>query len=159
MGHVGMDSMQDAHATTIRTCFRTLRLVAMTLVALLGSAGPQAIAEESEAYSVEVSDVTAKVGDHAVMLATLRLRDGYRILEAYNNRVGQLSSFDDGVAFEHKVVPAKVENGTLVFAVGLQATKPGRHAINGVFRVGYIEGTDSMSMVSIRLIANVIGTD
>ena len=56
-------------------------------MALGSSAGGRAVAEEPTAYIVEVSDVTAKVGDHAVMHATLRVRDGYRILEPYNNRV------------------------------------------------------------------------
>ena len=70
----------------------------------------------------------------------------------------KLSSWDDGVAFEREVVPAEVEGDALVFAVGLRATKPGKHPINGLFRVGYIHGTDDMSMVSVRLIANVTGT-
>lgn len=138
---------------------RAMTLAAALLGALAVSHGQPANAENDHPYSVEVSDVTAKVGDHAVMVATLRLRDGYRILEAYNNRVMQLSSFDDGVAFERKVVDAVIRDGTLVFAVSLRATKPGRHPINGVLRFGYIEGGDTMMMVSVPLIANVIGTD
>jgi hypothetical protein len=116
-------------------------------------------AGESEAYVVEVSDVTAKVGEPAVMRATLKARDGYRILKHYNNRVIQLSSFDDGVAFEQRVVPATLGEDTLVFEVPLHATKAGKHPINGVIRVGYIHGTDEMAMVSLRLIANVTGTE
>ena len=107
----------------------------------------------------KVSDVTAKVGEPVVMRATLRIRDGYRILRGYNNRVIELSSFDDGVAFERKTVPATLDEDALVFAVPLRATKRGRHPINGVFRVGYIHGTDEMAMVSVRLIANVTGTE
>jgi hypothetical protein len=136
------------------------RLRALSLAAaLLPAGGITAIAEEPTAYVVEVSDVTAKVGDHAVLLATLKIRDGYRILSAYNNRVIRLSSYDDGVAFERDMVPAKVEDGALVFAVGLQPTKPGKHPINGLLRVGYIQGTDEMAMVSVPLIANVTGTE
>jgi len=137
-------------------------LRACTLAALLalfaaGSLSP-ALADDPVPYAVEVSDVTAKVGEPTVLLATVRLRDGYRILEAYNNRVMQLSSWDDGVAFEHKVVDAAVREGALVFAVGLKPTKPGKHPINGVFRFGYIEG-DTMMMISVPLIANVTGTE
>ena len=99
-------------------------------MALGSSAGGRAVAEEPTAYIVEVSDVTAKVGDHAVMRATLRVRDGYRILEPYNNRVIQLSSYDDGVVFERKMVPAQLQEGALVFAVGLRATKPGKFALD-----------------------------
>jgi hypothetical protein len=93
------------------------------------------------------------------MRATLKVRDGYRILKHYNNRVIELSSFDDGVAFESKMVPATLDEDTLVFEVPLRATKAGKHPINGVFRVGFIQGTDDMYMVSLRLIANVTGIE
>jgi len=114
--------------------------------------------EESPAYAIEVSDVTAKVGERAVMKAKLRARDGYRILQSYNNRVIKLSAEDDGVAFEQEMVRASVEEGVLIFAVPLRATKPGKHPVNGVFRVGYIHDSDEMAMVSLRLIASVTGT-
>jgi hypothetical protein len=57
------------------------------------------------------------------------------------------------------MVRAKIEEGALVFAVPLRATKPGKHPVNGVFRVGYIHDTDEMAMVSLRLIASVTGTE
>jgi hypothetical protein len=135
----------------------------LAFVALAASAGVKAAAEETSAfpsaYDVQVSDVTARVGDPVVMRATLKVRDGYRILKHYNNRVIELSSFDDGVAFERKMVPATLDEDTLVFEVPLHATKAGKHPINGVFRVGYIQGTDDIYMVSLRLIANVTGTE
>jgi hypothetical protein len=114
--------------------------------------------EESPAYAIEVSDVAAKVGERAVMQAKLHVRDGYRILQSYNNRVIKLSAEDDGVAFEQEMVRASIEEGVLVFAVPLRATKPGKHPVNGVFRVGYIHDSDEMAMVSLRLIASVTGT-
>ena len=51
------------------------------------------------------------------------------------------------------------DEDALVFEVPLHATKPGKHPINGLFRVGYIHGTDELSMVSVPLIANVTGTE
>ncbi len=138
---------------------RASALVAVILISLGGSAGVQAVAEEPSAYIVEVSDVTAKVGEPAVMRATLKARDGYRILKHYNNRVIELSSFDDGVAFERRMVPATLDEDALIFEVPLHATKVGKHPINGIIRVGYIHGTDEMAMVSLRLIANVTGTE
>ena len=135
----------------------------LALVALAASVGVKAVAEEPSAfpsaYDIQVSDVTAKVGEPAVMRATLRVRDGYRILRHYNNRVIELSSFDDGVAFESRMALAAVNEDTLVFEIPLHATKAGKHPINGVFRVGFIQGTDNMYMVSMRLIANVTGTE
>jgi hypothetical protein len=115
--------------------------------------------EEASAYAIEVSDITAKVGERAVMQAKLRIRDGYRILQSYNNRVIKLSAEDDGVAFDQEMVRAKIEEDALVFALPLRATKPGKHVINGVFRVGYIHDSDEMAMVSLRLIASVTGTE
>jgi len=143
----------------IQTARIATAAIAAILATLFANGGGRAVAEEPSAYIVEVGDVTAKVGEPAVMLATLRIRDGYRILKAYNNRVIALSSFDDGVAFERKMVPATVEEGALVFEVGLRATKPGKHPINGLFRVGYIHGADELAMVSVPLIANVTGAE
>jgi hypothetical protein len=131
----------------------------LALIALVASAGVRAAAEEPSAYDLQVSDVTARVGEPAVMRATLKARDGYRILKHYNNRVIELSSFDEGVAFERKMVPATLDEDSLVFEVPLHATKAGKHPINGIIRVGYIHGTDEMAMVSLRLIANVTGTE
>jgi hypothetical protein len=150
--------MQRAQTAAIMAP-RTRALIAAILVFLGASAGVQAVAEEPSAYVVEVSDVTAKVGEPTVMRATLKARDGYRILKHYNNRVIELSSFDDGVAFERKMVPATLDEETLVFEVPLHATKAGKHPINGIIRVGYIHGTDEMAMVSLQLIANVTGTE
>ncbi len=141
-----------------------IRLSALVLVAALAIASAlsgvrAAQADESPAYVVEINDVSAKVGEPAVLHATLRIRDGYRVLHAYNNRVIELSSFDDGVAFEHRVVRATVQDDGLDFAIDVRPTKPGKHPINGYFRVGYIHGSDELSMVSLRLIANVNGTE
>jgi len=151
--------MQRIRTNSLLSQVRALVLIAALATALAAGVHSRTLAEEPDAYVVEVSDVTTKVGEPAVMLATLKVRDGYRILKSYNNRVIALSSFDDGVAFDRKMVPATVQEEALVFAVGLRATKPGKHPINGVFRVGYIHGTDEMAMVSVRLIANVIGTE
>ena len=112
-----------------------------------------------EPYIVDVQDVTAPVGTHAVMHITLRLPQGYRVLEHYTNRVSRFSSLDGGVRFDDREVPGRFQDGVLTFAVGVTPTAPGRHPINGVFRVGYIQGPDSMSMISVPLIANVIGAD
>jgi hypothetical protein len=127
-----------------------IRFSAFSLVAALATSPAslgfeQARADESPAYVVEVTDVSAKVG--------------YRVLQGYNNRVIELSSFDDGVAFERRVVRGTIQEGGLDFAIGVRATKPGRHPINGYFRVGYIHGPDELAMVSLRLIANVNGTE
>jgi hypothetical protein len=151
--------MQRIRTNSLLSRFRALVLIAALAAVLAAGVHARALAEESEAYVIEISDVSAKVGEPAVIVATLKVRDGYRILRSYNNRVISLSSFDDGVTFDRKMVPATVQEEALVFAVGLRATKPGKHPINGIFRVGYIHGSDEFAMVSVRLIANVTGTE
>jgi hypothetical protein len=136
-----------------------IRALSGLVLAVLAARTGQAIADEPSAFDVQVSDVTAKVGEPAVMRATLKVRDGYRILKHYNNRVIELSSLDDGVAFESRMVPATLEEDSLVFEVPLHATKAGTHPINGIMRVGFIQGTDEMYMVSLHLIAKVTGTE
>ena len=148
----------------VRAGSRLVRSSVLSLVAALAtvpaSLGVQPVrADESPAYVVEVTDVSAKVGEPAVLHATLRARDGYRVLQAYNNRVIELSSFDDGVQFERRVVRGTVQEDTLDFAIGVRPTKPGKHPINGYFRVGYIHEPGELAMVSLRLIANVNGTE
>jgi hypothetical protein len=139
--------------------FSALAMVATLAIFPASLAVEQERADGSPAYVVEVTDVSAKVGEPTVLHATLRIRDGYRVLQGYNNRVIELSSFDDGVAFERRVVRGTVQEGGLDFAIGLRATKPGRHPINGYFRVGYIHEPDELAMVSLPLIANVNGTE
>lgn len=141
---------------------RPMRFVAglATAAALLMSSGiPVARADDNPGYTIEVSDVTAKVGEPVVMRATLHPKEGARIMHGYANRVGQLSSLDDSVAFDSKSFPGTDQNGAMVFNITLHPTKPGIHPINGVFRVGYMEGTDYMAMISVQLIAKVTGTE
>jgi hypothetical protein len=130
-----------------------------TLVGALNAPAAMAQAvEPPDAYKVEFSDVSAKVGQHVVMQITLKPHEGYRVLQHYTNHLSRFSSLDNGVAFDDDSVPGAVQNNTLVFRVGVTPTKPGKHPINGVFRVGYIENSESMWMISVPLIANVTGT-
>jgi hypothetical protein len=116
-----------------------------------------AIAADATIYTLEVSDVSAKVGEATTMVARLKLREGYRILHAYNNRVGQLSSFDNAVEFDRKAFPGADQDGVLVFNISLRPTKPGKHPINGVLRFGYMQGSEEMAMISVPVIASVVG--
>ena len=125
----------------------------------LAQAAPASAAPTYAGYTVEVGDVTAHVGQKAVMHITLRPCGGCRILEAYTNRLSRFSSLDGKVDFDRPVVEPIVEGDTLSFIVVVTPTAPGRHPINGVFRVGYIDGPSTMNMVSVPLIAAVVGTE
>lgn len=150
--------MTSAKTNAIGARLRAFVLTGLIAIGLVCTAQRAGIAEEPAAYAIEITDLTAKVGEHAVMHATLKIRDGYRILHSYRNRVMKLSAEDEGVAFDQETVPATVDQDSLHFDVGLRVTKPGRHPINGIFRVGYLY-TDEIAMVSLRLIANVTGTE
>lgn len=150
--------MPRAQSPAISARIRLTAPIALVATWFGVSTGVHAATEESPAYTIEVGDVTAKVGDPVIMRAILKIRQGYQILTAYTNHLSQLSSWDGGVAFAEKLVRPTLKQGALVFAVELRATKPGKHPINGVFRVGYIHGTDEMAMVSLPLIATVTGT-
>ena len=93
--------MSKSHPFRILRCdcsrqIRCDRASRLCLVAALATGlvrpGEPAPAEESPAYVIEVTDVSSKVGEHGGLHATLRIRDGYRILQGYNNRVIELSS-------------------------------------------------------------------
>ncbi len=112
---------------------------------------------EPSAYILDISEVSLPVGVQGTLRVRLRPREGFRILGGYNHRVIMLSSFDDDVKFARKTVPGTEQDGALIFAIGVTPTAPGSHAINGVIRVGYIEGPGEMAMVSMPLIANIVG--
>jgi hypothetical protein len=125
----------------------------------LAPAAPASAGQTYAGYTVEVSDVTAHVGQKAVMHITLRPCSGCRVLEAYTNRLSRLSALDGKVDFDRPAVEPTVDGDTLLFTVVVTPTAPGRHPINGIFRVGYIDGPSTMNMVSVPLIAAVFGTE
>ena len=110
-------------------------------------------------YTVDVTDASARIGTQAMIRATMRLRDGYRFIESYNNRIMKLSSVDKSVRFDREVVRGTIHDGSLVFTVNVEPTMLGRHPINGIIRVGYAEGAHTIMMVSVPLIVTVTGTD
>jgi hypothetical protein len=127
---------------------------------LAGGGLPQAATnagEEAVPYVLEVQDAAAKVGEPATLTVRLRLREGYRFLDAYRNRAVELSTQDGSVTFGQRVVRGRIEGDTLVIEIPVTPEKPGPHVINGVLRIGYAEGRKSMYMVSVPLIAKVVG--
>jgi hypothetical protein len=138
---------------------RWLRGLALVL-ALAGLSGSPSRADQYDpSYKLELSNVTAKVGEHAVLTARMRMQDGLRFLPSYNSRIIKLSALDESVKFDREVVRGRVEDDSLVFNIGLTPTKAGQHPINGLFRVGYARDTDTMRMVSIPLITTVTATE
>jgi hypothetical protein len=138
---------------------RLLRAGVLAL-AIIGMAADQAWADENDAsYQLEVSNVTAKVGEHTLLAAKMRMQSGLRFLESYDNRIIKLSALEDSVKFDRPVVPGRIEDDSLIFTIGLTPTRVGQHPINGIFRIGYLRDSEMMRMVSIPLIATVTATE
>jgi hypothetical protein len=135
-----------------------LGLAGAALIGLASTGSLSADAGFARPYTINLENVSGKVGEKTALVARLTLPDGYKVLDTYRNRVIELSSYDDGVTFERPVVIGAVKNNVLEFVVGVTPTKPGAHAINGVFRVGYYDDGGRMDMVSLPLIATVTGT-
>jgi hypothetical protein len=136
--------------------------LALAGAAMIGAASGGSLAADSgfaRPYTINLENVSGKVGVKTALVAKLTLPAGYQVLDTYRNRVVQLSSYDDGVTFDQPVVLGALKNGGLEFVVGVTPTKPGPHPINGVFRVGYFNDGGRMDMVSLPLIATVTGTE
>jgi len=119
-------------------------------------------ADTEDAISVSVENVSAKVGEKVTVVATVTAREGYKIADAYRNRLSTLSAADDGVEFDGKAVRGSMQDGSLVFKIRVTPKALGSHAINGVMRVGFINTLDGdyhLDIKSVPLIATVTGTE
>jgi hypothetical protein len=134
---------------------------AVVLVALIGMLpGPEpAMADERVPYTIKVENAAAKVGEKSAVVATITPPEGFNITKSYRARVIDLSAYQDrGVAFDDEVVFGTIENGSVVFEVGVTPTEPGEHPINGLIRVSfYTEGRSESK--SVPLMATVMGTE
>ena len=122
---------------------RSIGAILSLSVAVFATLAGAAIAAETEdAVSVRIEDASARVGEQAIVVATITPRQGYRIADNYRNRVIKLSAADAGVEFDHKAVDGTMQDGSLVFKIHVTPTKPGAHPINGVLRFGFVNHLD-----------------
>jgi hypothetical protein len=109
------------------------------------------------AYAIEVHDLALPVGTHGLLEVTLRPEPGHRVLKHYRHMLRRLSALDDAVRFDQDEVAGEASDEAVVFRIGVTPLTLGPHPINGVMRVGYIAGDDDLSMVSLPLMARIIG--
>ena len=135
---------------------------AVVLAALIGfllGTGP-ALADERVPYTIAVENAAAKVGEKAAVVATITPPEGFNITKSYRARVIDLSAYQDrGVAFDDDVVFGRIENGSVVFKVGVTPTEPGEHPINGLIRVSFYTEEGRSESKSVPLMATVMGTE
>lgn len=134
--------------------------VGVLAVAGTAMAGP---ASDGAPVMVSVSEARGRVGEPTFLTARLTIAEGYEFIEPLprGNRVIELSSADEAVAFARRVFRGKLEDNAITFRLEVTPTKPGTHPINGVFRVSYVVHTETehhLRHVSLPLMTTVTGT-
>jgi hypothetical protein len=113
--------------------------VALAIVVLAGGgtiAELNAAEDSKSSVDITIQDAVARVGEKAVIVATISVRDGFEITKSYRHRIIKLSE-PDGVELERQIVRGVIENGSLVFTVGVTPRRAGIHTVRGLFRFSY----------------------
>jgi hypothetical protein len=134
----------------------TLTLVALALMAVAAGATLNAAEDSKSFVDVTFQNATAKVGEKAVVVAKISVRDGLEITNAYRHRLTGLAS-SDGVEFDRQVVLGVVEGNSIVFNVGVTPRRAGVHTVHGVLRFSYHYGGE-LDIRSALFEATVTGT-
>jgi len=118
------------------------RRVATSIVCLIAVAAiaPGWAADDDHAFAVRIDSPTVKLGEKAVIVATISPRGGFRITESYRHRVVNLSAIDAGVDIGRKVVRGSVTDGSVIFRVEVVPKTAGAHIVVGVFRFSVNNG-------------------
>jgi len=120
-----------------------IRRVALALVWLF--AIPLIVASHRPAvtgpgFATTIENPTVKIGESAVIVATISPREGYRITESYRHRIVNLSAPDASVEIGRKVVHGSVQDGCVIFRVDVTPKTAGAHMVIGVFRFSVNNG-------------------
>ena len=118
------------------------RRVATSIVCLIAVAAiaPGWAADDDHAFAVRIDSPTVKLGEKAVIVATISPRGGFRITESYRHRVVNLSAIGAGVEIGRKVVRGSVTDGSVIFRVEVVPKTAGAHIVVGVFRFSVNNG-------------------
>ena len=118
------------------------RRVATSIVCLIAVAAiaPGWAADDDHAFAVRIDSPTVKLGEKAVIVATISPRGGFRITESYRHRIVNLSAIDAGVDIGRKVVRGSVRDGSVIFRVEVVPKTAGAHIVVGVFRFSVNNG-------------------
>jgi hypothetical protein len=130
----------------------------LILIVLLLIASTSMAYETEEAVTIAVKSASAKVGEKTAIEVKISPLKEFKISHAYRNRVFELSSFDDGVEFDQKVVTGSLKGDDLMFLISAVPKTAGTHAVNGIIRIGFHYG-ERVDFKSIPLITTVTGTE
>ena len=96
-------------------------------------------ADAGSSFVISVQNASARVGEKAVIVATISMGEGFTITDSYRHRIIKLSA-SNGVELEREVVAGSVQNGSIVFTVRATPKSDGTHTVHGVFRFSYHNG-------------------
>ncbi|OLB01524.1 MAG: hypothetical protein AUH09_01270 [Candidatus Rokubacteria bacterium 13_2_20CM_70_12] len=96
-------------------------------------------ADAGSSFVISVQNASARVGEKAVIVATISMGEGFTITDSYRHRIIKLSA-SNGVELEREVVAGSVQNGSIVFTVRATPKSAGTHTVHGVFRFSYHNG-------------------
>src|SRR5256885_15214583 len=71
-------------------------------------------ADAGSSFVISVQNASARVGEKAVIVATISMGEGFTITDSYRHRIIKLSA-SDGVELERNVVPGSVQDRGIVF--------------------------------------------
>ena len=114
---------------------RRVSRLAVAVVALTGVV----CADAQSSFVISVQNASARVGEKAVIVAKISMGDGFRLTDSYRHRIIRLAA-PDGVEFERETVRGSVQDGSIVFTVGVTPKSAGTHTVHGVFRFSYHNG-------------------
>jgi hypothetical protein len=125
----------------VRAVAGFLTLAASAVIATVALvAAPSLAADADVPFVVTIESPSVKVGERAVIVATIATREGFKITESYRHRLRRLSAVDDGVQLASKVVSGSVLDGKVVFLIDVVPTKVGTHSVVGFFRFSLHNG-------------------
>jgi hypothetical protein len=132
-----------------------LHLIALTGIAFVATSS--LAADPPYPVVIDTQNVSAKVGEKAVIVATIMIADGFKVTDSYRHRLSGLR-VPDGAELEKRLVRGSVRDGRIVFAVAVTPKQVGAHTVSGVFRFSYHNGQE-LDIRSARFEATVIGTE
>jgi hypothetical protein len=130
-------------------------VVAFTMVALVPASSRAA--DPGYPVAISIQDGSAKVGEKAVIVATITIDDGFEVTDSYRHRLSELRAAD-GAELESRVVRGSVQDRRIVFTVPVTPKRVGAHPVSGVFRFSY-HNSQELDIRSGRFEATVTGTE
>src|SRR5262249_30367934 len=130
----------------------------LLIAAAFGTAAASVAGSPGYPVVIEVQNASARVGERAVIVATITIGRGFKITDSYGHRLSGLAADTGGVALDQRMVRGSIRNDTIVFTVPVTPTRAGIHTITGIFRFSYHDGGE-LDIRAARFEATVTATD